>query len=213
MLISTFAWAKAATDGYDPVKFEKRFHHADKDNNGKLSRKEAYAEFPRMPEFFDEIDTNKDGFITLKEVHNTMERRVNAAINTSKSASRYGGVDAGKESSAGCWKEHRERSGLHQRGRGAALSPHAVLRIHRERQGKGDRARRTCSRITLVPYPGQAILSNARGRQRCSSAIAFELGHQVPQPLIVRQHFCSLSRIGECSLTVTGFEIHRNECA
>jgi hypothetical protein len=96
MLVSTFVWAKATTDKYDPVKFEKRFHHADKDKNGKLSREEAFAEFPRMPEFFDEIDANKDGYITLKEVHNTMERRVNAAINASKSANRYGGVDAGK---------------------------------------------------------------------------------------------------------------------
>ena len=97
MLVSTFVWAKASTDKYDPVKFEKRFHHADKDKNGKLSREEAYAEFPRMPEFFDELDANKDGFITLKEVHDAMERRVNAAINASKSANRYGSVKAGKE--------------------------------------------------------------------------------------------------------------------
>ena len=104
MLVSTFAWAKAATDGYDPVKFEKRFHHADKDKNGKLSRKEAYAEFPRMPEFFDELDANKDGFITLKEVNDAMERRVNAAINASKSASHYGNVDAGKKAAPGAGK-------------------------------------------------------------------------------------------------------------
>jgi len=97
MLASPFVWADAATEKFDPAKFEKRFHHADKGNKGKLSRKEAYAEFPRMPEFFDEIDTNKDGFITLKEVNNAMERRVNAAINTSKPATRYGSVDAGKE--------------------------------------------------------------------------------------------------------------------
>ena len=97
MLVSTFVWAKATTDKYDPVKFEKRFHHADKDKNGKLSREEAYAEFPRMPEFFDELDANKDGFITLKEVHDAMERRVNAAINAGKSTNRYGGINAGKE--------------------------------------------------------------------------------------------------------------------
>ena len=97
MLVSTFVWAKATTNEYDPVKFEKRFHHADKDKNGKLSREEAYAEFPRMPEFFDELDANKDGFITLKEVHDAMERRVNAAINASKSANRYGSINAGKE--------------------------------------------------------------------------------------------------------------------
>ena len=54
-----------------------------------------------MPEFFDELDTNKDGFITLKEVHKAMERRVNAAINASKSANRYGSVDAGKKAAPG----------------------------------------------------------------------------------------------------------------
>ena len=97
MLVSPFVWADAATDKFDPVQFEKRFHHADKDNKGKLSREEAYAEFPRMPQFFDEIDTNKDGFITLQEVHNAMERRVNAALNASKSANRYGNVDAGRQ--------------------------------------------------------------------------------------------------------------------
>ena len=79
MLVSPMVWADAATDRYDPVQFEKRFHHADKDNKGKLSRAEAYAEFPRMPEFFDEIDTNKDGYITLKEVDAAVQRRVDQA--------------------------------------------------------------------------------------------------------------------------------------
>jgi hypothetical protein len=97
MLATPLAWADAATDKFDPVQFEKRFHHADKDNKGKLSREEAYAEFPRMPQYFDEIDANKDGFITLQEVHNAMERRVNAAMNASKSANRYDNVDAGKQ--------------------------------------------------------------------------------------------------------------------
>jgi hypothetical protein len=97
ILVSPPVWAAAIPDKYDPVQFEKRFHKADKDNKGKLSRKEAYAEFPRMPEFFDEIDANKDGFITLKEVNKTMEQRVNAAINASKSSNRYGSVDAGKQ--------------------------------------------------------------------------------------------------------------------
>jgi hypothetical protein len=101
MLVSPFVRADAATDKFDPVQFEKRFHHADKGNKGKLSREEAYAEFPHMPEFFDEIDTNKDGFITLKEVNKAMERRVNAAINASKSSNRYGGVDAGKQAATG----------------------------------------------------------------------------------------------------------------
>jgi hypothetical protein len=97
MLVSPLVRADAATDKFDPVQFEKRFHQADKDNKGKLSREEAYAEFPRMPQYFDEIDTNRDGFITLQEVHDAMERRVNAAMNASKSANRYGSVAAGKQ--------------------------------------------------------------------------------------------------------------------
>ena len=47
-------FAAAPIPTMDPVVFEQRFHKADKDKNGKLSRAEAYAEFPRMPEFFDE---------------------------------------------------------------------------------------------------------------------------------------------------------------
>jgi hypothetical protein len=97
MLASPVVWADAATDNFDPVQFEKRFNHADKDKKGKLSREEAYGEFPRMPEFFDEIDTNKDGFITLEEVNKAMERRVNAAISAAHPAKHYGTVDAGKE--------------------------------------------------------------------------------------------------------------------
>jgi len=73
-------WADQAVEQYDPVKFEKRFHKADVDKNGKLSRKEAYAEFPRMPDFFDEIDSNKDNFITLGEVNQAAQRRVDAAM-------------------------------------------------------------------------------------------------------------------------------------
>jgi len=98
MLVLPMAWADAASDQYDPVRFEKRFHQADKGKKGKLSRKEAYAAFPRMPEFFDEIDTNKDGYITLKEVNAAVQRRVNAAINATRSTAKYGGIDAAKGS-------------------------------------------------------------------------------------------------------------------
>jgi hypothetical protein len=80
LLVSTASWAGPSMEQYDPVKFEKRFHKADVDKNGQLSRKEAYAEFPRAPEFFDEIDSNKDNSITLQEVDEAAERRVNAAM-------------------------------------------------------------------------------------------------------------------------------------
>jgi len=87
--------ADPAVEQYDPVKFEKRFHKADVNKDGRLTRKEAYAEFPRMPEFFDEIDSNKDKFITLQEVQQAAERRVNAAMAATQGAKRYGGIDAG----------------------------------------------------------------------------------------------------------------------
>ena len=55
--VSAVAMAEAVPTHFDKADFQKRFHAADKDKNGKLSRTEAYSEFPRMPEFFDEIDT------------------------------------------------------------------------------------------------------------------------------------------------------------
>jgi len=101
ILASPLVWAGATADKFDYAQFEKRFNKADKDKKGKLSREEAYAEFPRMPEFFDEIDTNRDGFITLNEVQKAMERRVDAAINASQQAHRYGKVEVGKDAATG----------------------------------------------------------------------------------------------------------------
>ena len=83
VLASTSVLAAPAAppaEQFDPVQFEKRFHKADTNKDNQLSRKEAYAEFPRMPEFFDEIDSNRDGAITLLEVKQTLERRVDAAF-------------------------------------------------------------------------------------------------------------------------------------
>ncbi|MBK7766547.1 MAG: hypothetical protein IPI44_10770, partial [Sulfuritalea sp.] len=62
---------------------EKRFHAADKNGDGMLSREEAYAQFPRAPKFFDEIDSNRDKYITLVEVRQARARRVEAAISGS----------------------------------------------------------------------------------------------------------------------------------
>ena len=65
LLVSAIASAAPPPAEFDQAKFEKRFRAADKNQNGKLSRDEAYAAFPRAPEFFDEIDANRDGSITL----------------------------------------------------------------------------------------------------------------------------------------------------
>lgn len=81
--------AQGSTEVIDPVAFQKRFQAADTNQDGKLTREEAYAAFPRMPEYFDEIDANADGAITLKEVRMAMVKRVNAAMNASKVGSKY----------------------------------------------------------------------------------------------------------------------------
>lgn len=80
LLTSTGLWAATNGEQLDPVAFEQRFHQADTDKDGRLARKEAYAEFPRMPEFFDEIDSNRDGAITVPEVRQALERRLDAAL-------------------------------------------------------------------------------------------------------------------------------------
>jgi hypothetical protein len=60
--------------------FERRFRAADKDGDGRLSRTEAYAEFPRAPKFFDEIDADRDRHVTLIEFNRAMERRAATAL-------------------------------------------------------------------------------------------------------------------------------------
>lgn len=97
LLASTSVMAASPSEQFDPVQFEKRFHKADVNKDGRLSRQEAYAEFPRMPEFFDEIDHNKDGAITLLEVKQALERRVDAAYKATK---RYDSSAAGTGSAA-----------------------------------------------------------------------------------------------------------------
>ena len=103
LLTATAAFAAAPAVNFDPVNFEQRFNKADKTKTGRLSRAEATAEFPRIPEFFDEIDANKDGYITLTEVRKAMNKRVDAAMNASNPAKRYGGIgsiDGGRDAAA-----------------------------------------------------------------------------------------------------------------
>jgi Ca2+-binding EF-hand superfamily protein len=48
-------------------KMQARLKAADKDGDGKISRAESAA-LPRIAKHFDEIDTNKDGFLTHEEM-------------------------------------------------------------------------------------------------------------------------------------------------
>jgi hypothetical protein len=88
-LVSATVVAQQLPANFNQKEFEKRFRAADKDGNGMLSREEAYAEFPRAPEFFDEMDTNYDRQVTLTEVNQAMERRLQAAMNASSTGSKY----------------------------------------------------------------------------------------------------------------------------
>ena len=55
-------------------KMHERMKAADKDGDGKISRAEAAA-MPRLAKHFDEIDTNKDGFITKGEMKAHREKQ------------------------------------------------------------------------------------------------------------------------------------------
>lgn len=50
-------------------KMQQRLKAADKDGDGKISKSEAEASLPRLAKHFDQIDTNKDGFLTRDEMH------------------------------------------------------------------------------------------------------------------------------------------------
>lgn len=88
-LLSSLAIAEPAKDTLSQARFEERFHAADKNKDGKLSRTEANAEFPRAPEFFDQIDSNKDNFVTLVEVKRAVDRYVKTTLASSKPGSKY----------------------------------------------------------------------------------------------------------------------------
>jgi len=81
----------------DPAAFEQRFKSADKDKDGKLTRKEAYEAFPRMPEFFNEIDRNRDDSITLEEVRRLEAKRIEAALDAGSPSARFNRNDEPKE--------------------------------------------------------------------------------------------------------------------
>ena len=55
-------------------KAAERFKKLDTDGDGRISRAEAQAGAPRLAAHFDEIDTNKDGFITPDELKAAREK-------------------------------------------------------------------------------------------------------------------------------------------
>lgn len=93
--------AVVAQEAHESHGFKKRFAAADVNRDGKLTRAEAYAAFPRIPQHFDEIDVNRDGSITLLEVETTMNKRVDAALAASRTASGRYALPAEVSGSAG----------------------------------------------------------------------------------------------------------------
>lgn len=57
--------------------FSQQLENADKDKNGMLSREEAAA-LPYLSEHFDEIDSNLDGQLVIKEIADYLRIQVNA---------------------------------------------------------------------------------------------------------------------------------------
>jgi len=53
---------------------DKRFAEADKDGDGKLTREEAEA-MPRVSKNFDKLDADKQGYVTLAQLKEAMERK------------------------------------------------------------------------------------------------------------------------------------------
>jgi Ca2+-binding EF-hand superfamily protein len=65
--------------------FSENLAKADKDKNGKLSREEAKA-LPNISAHFDEIDSNHDGELVLKEIADYVRAKANKASAHSSSA-------------------------------------------------------------------------------------------------------------------------------
>ena len=71
---AAFAQAPAEqAKGERAHKMHERMKAADKDGDGKISRAEAVA-LPRLAKHFDEIDTNKDGFLSKEELKASREK-------------------------------------------------------------------------------------------------------------------------------------------
>lgn len=85
--LPALSMAQKLPDNFSQEIFERRFRAADKDGDGRLSRAEANAEFPRAPQFFNEIDANRDHHVTLIEFNQAMDRRTATAL---EAASRGG---------------------------------------------------------------------------------------------------------------------------
>lgn len=80
---STVTFAQtAAPQGMNPQRMERmvqqlqsRFANANTTHDGKLTREQAAAGMPMVAQHFDEIDTQKAGYITLPQIEAFMQER------------------------------------------------------------------------------------------------------------------------------------------
>ncbi|MFM0469865.1 EF-hand domain-containing protein [Paraburkholderia strydomiana] len=79
---STVTFAQAAPQGGNPQRMERmaaqlqtRFANANTTHDGKLTKEQAAAGMPMVASHFDEIDTQKLGYVTLPEIEAYMRER------------------------------------------------------------------------------------------------------------------------------------------
>ncbi|MFM0567564.1 EF-hand domain-containing protein [Paraburkholderia caledonica] len=79
---STVTFAQAAPQGGNPQRMEPmvaqlqtRFANANTTHDGKLTKEQAAASMPMVASHFDEIDTQKLGYVTLPEIEAYMRER------------------------------------------------------------------------------------------------------------------------------------------
>jgi hypothetical protein len=79
---STITFAQAAPQGGNPQRMERmvaqlqtRFANANTTHDGKLTKEQAVAGMPMVASHFDEIDTQKLGYVTLPEIGAYMRER------------------------------------------------------------------------------------------------------------------------------------------
>lgn len=79
---STVTFAQAAPQGGNPQRMERmvqqlqsRFANANTTHDGKLTKDQAAAGMPMVAKHFDEIDTQKAGYITLPQIEAFMQQR------------------------------------------------------------------------------------------------------------------------------------------
>ncbi|AFT89318.1 hypothetical protein [Paraburkholderia phenoliruptrix] len=82
---STVTFAQAAPQAANPQRVERmvqqlqsRFANANTTHDGKLTREQAAAGMPMVASHFDEIDTQKTGYVTLAQIENYMRERAAA---------------------------------------------------------------------------------------------------------------------------------------